>query len=391
MALPGMKSTIDFVADERPKNWREGILRLSPRSDAPLYALTSMMKNKGTDDPEFFWWEKGVEMFNIVLSGNVDNAVTTFPLVANGMYLKPGDVLANEVTDEYVRVVSVVSDTSITVTRASSGTTAAAVDAVGKRNFIYIGSAYREGAPRSNGHSVPAVKRTNLTQIFRTPLEITGTANEVNLRTGDAYAELKRDALHKHSIGLERAFFLGKKFETTESGQPLRFTGGILPWLKDNGREATLGSTTTMEQLESYMAEIFAFGAKEKLVFASLASLIIIAQIVRKNSQYNWGPGETEYGINVKRLYTPAGTLVFMEHPLFGQAGQFLQKDLLILDTSMFGYRAYKNRDTKLLKDRQDAGTDGKVDEFLTEAGLEYHHAKAHYRLKGLTAAAKDA
>ena len=32
MALPGMKSTADFTADERPRNWREGILRLAPNA-----------------------------------------------------------------------------------------------------------------------------------------------------------------------------------------------------------------------------------------------------------------------------------------------------------------------------------------------------------------------
>lgn len=391
MALPGLKSTADFVADERPKNWREGILRLNPRNDAPLFALTSMMKSKSTNDPEFYWWEKETEMFNITLSANVDNAVTTFPLVAKGNYLKAGDVLANEITGEYVRVTSVSSDTSIVVQRAASGTTAAAVDSALKRAFIYIGSAYREGAPRANGHSVPPVKRYNVTQIFRTPLEITGTANETMLRTGSAYAELKRDAIHKHSIGIERAFFLGRRHETTESGQPLRFTQGILPWLADNSRETTLGATTSMKQLEDLMETIFAYGSREKLVFCSVKSLIVVAQIARRNGEYMWGPGEKEYGIDVKRLYTPAGTLTFMEHPLFGLSGQFLYNDLLVLDTAMFGYRPFQNRDTKLLKDRQDQGTDGMVDEFLTEAGLEMHHAKAHYRIKGLLAPAVDA
>ncbi|RPJ47611.1 MAG: hypothetical protein EHM21_08070, partial [Chloroflexi bacterium] len=69
MALPGMKSTADFGIDENPKTWREGILKLSPRNGAPLFALTSMMKSERTTSAEFQWWEEPLFMYTFVMAG----------------------------------------------------------------------------------------------------------------------------------------------------------------------------------------------------------------------------------------------------------------------------------------------------------------------------------
>lgn len=53
MAINGLRTTANFVTDQRPKNWRETILLLYPNGKAPLTALTSLMKSEKTDDPEF--------------------------------------------------------------------------------------------------------------------------------------------------------------------------------------------------------------------------------------------------------------------------------------------------------------------------------------------------
>ena len=53
MAFLGMRGTGDWVTDQRPKSWREGILHEYPNGMAPLTAITSKMKNEKVDDPEF--------------------------------------------------------------------------------------------------------------------------------------------------------------------------------------------------------------------------------------------------------------------------------------------------------------------------------------------------
>lgn len=394
MALPGMKSTADFSADERPRNWREGILRLSPRNNAPLYSLTAMMKSERTTDPEFTWWEEPLFMFTFTLGATITNVATTIPLVSGGLRLKPGDTIKMGATGEVIRVITVVSDTSITVERArgaggSPAGTGAAVTLPGAdATMLYIGSAYREGAPRSVGTSTAPSKKYNYTQIFRDPVEITRTASQSTAyRTGDPFAQDKQRTAHKHALGIERAFWFGARYETLESAQPIRYTGGITDFIPaGNIYDAT--GTLTMSELLGQFQNIFAFGSGEKVAFGSIRMMTIISQLVGLQGTVQLeASGTKEYGMDTRRIFTPAGTLRFIEHPAFS-ATPYLQNDLFVLDTENLRYRHLQ--DTTYLKNRQDAGVDGKTDEFLTEAGLEVQHGSTHYWLRNMTAIAAD-
>jgi hypothetical protein len=355
MALPGMKSTADFSADENPKNWREGILKLAPRNGAPLFALTSMMKSERTTSHEFTWWEEPVFLYTFVLANaglDATAGTDTVDCVSGVTRLKPGDALMVATTKEQIRVLTIVSDTQMTVERARgvgatpAGTAAAAAAGV---RLIFIGSAYREGAPVSVGVSTSPTKQRNVTQIFRDPVEITRTAQQTTTyRTGDPFKNDRERTLHKHSLGIERAFWYGSLFETMEK-----------------------------------FPTLFAYGSKEKLAFGSLFVQSLLSQLVMKNGQYQWGPQEKEYGMDVRRFFTPAGTLVITEHPMFS-ATPGLSNDLLVIDTANLRYRHLQ--DTTYLRDRQQNGTDGKTDEYLTEAGLEVWHGLTHGRIRNIDA-----
>jgi len=47
----GMRGDGDWVADQRPLNWRQQILYLYPNGMAPLTAILSMMDSESVDDP----------------------------------------------------------------------------------------------------------------------------------------------------------------------------------------------------------------------------------------------------------------------------------------------------------------------------------------------------
>jgi hypothetical protein len=389
-----MKSTADFAANQRPQNWREGIAVLLPRNGASLFALTAAMQSQATDDPTFNWWEEKALMHNYNTGADVTNVATTIPLVSGGTTLKPGDTLRVDASGEVMCVVSVISDTSITVTRAvgpggTAAGTAAAITFATNDKLLYIGSAYREGAPRSVGVSFNPTQSSNVTQIFRDPVEMTRTATKTNYRTGDELKNQRRRALHKHSMGIERAFWLGTRYETVEAGQPKRYTDGVLNRIPAANIVTVSGGVMDMDEFESYLAGMFAYGAGEKLAFGSVATMVKLGALVRKNSLYNWGPDETEYGMRVKRLFSPAGTLVLTEHPLFGQAGQFLANDLVIMDTTNLKYRYIT--DTTKLTNRQDPGTDGECEEWLTECGLQVSFPDTFFWLRGINSVAKDA
>ena len=85
-------------------------------------------------------------------------------------------------------------------------------------------------------------------------------------------------------------------------------------------------------------------------------------------------------------------------HPLFNQIQSSLSGNVyyamdswcLILDMADLTYRPLRGSDTQYLPDRQSNGTDGLTSEYLTECGLEMHHAKHHYLMTGIVDGVKD-
>lgn len=103
--------------------------------------------------------------------------------------------------------------------------------------------------------------------------------------------------------------------------------------------------------------------------------------------------------MDVRRLFTPYGTLILKTHPLFNQitsdtgVGDYDSFDtwMLIVDMANLTYRPLRNSDTQYLPDRQANGIDGLTSEYLTEAGLEIAHGKHHFLVKGLRQSAGEA
>lgn len=414
MAIQGLRTTGNFAADERPKSWREGILRIDPNGNVPLTALTSQMKSRKVDDPEFNWWEKPLQTRRYELhatSGDLTLVNTTLTLASGqkAKGLKEGDILWVEQTGEQLRVAAnPASDTSIVVERGYGGTTAATLDANGagiNPNLLCIGSVYEEGSLAPVGVSFDPTKKYNYTQIFRNSLEATRTAMKTRLRTEDAVKEAKRECSQTHMQDMERAFWLGVRYEGTNNGKPARSTGGIKYWLDNynggsNVKNANTdhGSGVEMQHLEEYLYEIFRYGSSEKMAFCGNRSLLTIQQIIRKNSQFNITSGIKEYGMNVSRFDTPFGTLVLKNHPLFNQvsggttsatAYYGMESWMFVLDMANLQYTYID--DTQYQSKLEQNGLDGMQSGYLTEAGLELHHPESFYLIKDLRLAKVDA
>lgn len=403
MAITGLRHTANFVSEAREGDWRKGILLLYPSATAknPLTAITSMLGSQATVDPEYSWWERSFQSQRMALSANVTLGGTTLTVVSGARQLKAGHVLQIENTGEIVFVTAdPATDTAVSVTRAFAGTAAATVTFNGagvNPNVRVIGSAYEEGSTAPTGINYDPTKKYNYTQIFRNTLEMTRTASKTRLRTGDQVKEAKRECLELHSTEMEKAFIWGGRSETTFNGKPLRTTGGIVSNIPAGNTQAA-SATTDMEDLESYMERIFRFGSSEKIAFCGNRALLIINQIVRKNSTYNIQSGIKEYGMAVSRLTCPFGELVMFTHTLFNQlsggttggtAYNGWESNMLVLDQTNLKYRYVT--DTTYEKKLEANGMDGMKSGYLTESGLEIHHPDTHFLITGLTAAAVDA
>jgi Family of unknown function (DUF5309) len=420
MAIIGLRDTSGFTtAGERPQNWRETLLLLYPNSaeaaKAPLTALTSLMKEKSTDDPHFHWFTKTLDDRRVKLTAALTavaagtaGTLTVDPAFKPAIVVYENSVLYVEQTGEVLLVTAdPIDSTSIQVTRGFGASTPTAIDpAVAGTNpyALIIGSAFEEGSMPPSGVNFDPEELYNYTQIFRRTLEITRTAAKTRLRTGDAVKEARREALEYTSVDMERAFILGRRSLSTYKGKPQRTTGGVVWQIAQAAPENIWTVPTTgsvdMNTLELKLETLFRYGSYEKMAFAGNGALLALQQIVRKNTNYQIFANEKEYGMKITRLVTPFGELAVKVHPLFTQnaggvtAGtEFtaMSNWLLILDMERLRYRYLTDSDLDYQTKLEPNGLDGMQSGYLAECGIEIEFAETCHLWKNVRAGIKDA
>lgn len=417
VAFLGMRATSDFTVEgQRPKNWREGILRLYPNGKAPLTALTALMKSQSTDDPEFNWFGKVLPTQSADVTGIFTNDTLTTANAAVGtiglvLFLKMTEddcrqfvpnhtVLLRNGTEPDFDTVGIVENVKqagdnsyvrVKLLEANPNPLTAA----NIKRLLIIGSAHAEGAIIGQAVSYDPYRRHNWTQIFRNPLEITRTAKKTHLRTGDAYKEAKREALELHSIEMEKAFLFGVPSENKGANdKPLRTTGGLIWAIKNHGGTVDKFAGDWLEEgldwLEEHLMTIFRYGETDKLGFVGDAALLGINRLARRYGTWNYTPQTKAFGISVVDLITPFGQLTLKTHPLFSHEPTN-QHSLLIFEPKNIKYRYIT--DTTFYSDDQNHGHnryDAQKEEYLTECGMEFHFPQSWAWLNNIGVSKKE-
>jgi hypothetical protein len=392
--VAGLRGTGSWGTDERPKSFREGILRFNPNGTAPIFGLTSKAKKKVVKDPEYSWWAEGNTLIRLQVNGalaagdtlvTVDSAdpaaATLGANYGTATHLKPGDILLVEPsTDnatfdhELLKVEDVISDTQFTVKRAAGGTSAASIS-----NDVWLtqlGSAYPEGTAAPRAVSRNPIKFTNYTQIFKDTYELSGTADETETRTMNDYNEDKRRKSFKHAKDIETSILWGRKAETTGSnGMPERYMGGLREFIPA-ANTTVFGAAVTATSLVDAVAPVFDFdtGAGDtRMVFAGNQALIELSKIFRDEVMFNVEDVVKVYGIDFMELKVPMGRLLWKSHPLMSRHGLY-KKAAFVLDFDAVSYVTLPNRDTKFKDDVQAKDEDVRRGFVQTECGLEVHY-----------------
>jgi len=382
MAIAGMRGTLDWGVDERPKNFREMILWRNPNGSAPLTALMAKMKSESVDDPEFSWWEEELNPVRVQEAGagllSTDTALT---LTSGGLDLVPGDVLLVETAEdaaysnELVEVTGVTDDTNIVIRRGVAGTTAAAIPA---GTFLTkVGNSYQEGSGAPDSSTRNPTKVTNYCQIFKTSYELTNTARITKTRTGDPLKNDKKRKMFDHSVALEFAWMFGKPFEDTSGTKPKRYTGGLRNFIKSNVTIFSVAPTEDTFLDATYRVFDYQAGnaGNERIVFAGNGFLNSLNKLARNSAstRINFDGSIKAYGMQLQRWILPQGTLYVRTHPLMNVHGVYTNS-AFIIDPSAIVYRYL--RDTKPQDNIQLPDSDTLKGQWLTEAGLEIRHEK---------------
>lgn len=300
---------------------------------------------------------------------------------ASGRIFTKGDVILNARTGERMKCASSASDTTITASR-SVGTTAATAGVVGDGLYI-IGNVNEENATARNVNMTQKSKQTNYTQIFRESISVSRTDKNSDLYGGSDLQRLRQKKGIVHAQNIERAFWFGEKAGagTGTNGLPERYTGGVLE-LIEGGKSyvQNQGGVLTAPDFRTFLREGFTYGNNTKMLFAGGVVIqaieeFALGKLVTKQD-------DTTFGIKINKYTCASGDINIVKCPLFVEdyAGY-----AFLLDLESFRYRYLKDSDTILNTNIQANGTDGQVDEYLTECGLERKQAPRHALLKGVT------
>lgn len=434
----GLRGTDGFtVTGQRPENFREKILKLYPNGDVPLTAFLASCKSEKTTDPVYHWFQRTLSnkrasgtagafvyedaIMSDAYDASQDNAAGTTVYVkvtaAECKEFRPGHTVLMRDADDYTNDVrGVVTETLIDGATSRVSVKLLQADGTGNGDLsncdtlLIIGNANAEGADMPNSVTYDPEEKSNRCQIFRTPLEITRTAMQTRLRTGDPYEDLVDQAAEDHSREMEYAFIYGYGgADTGANGQPRRFTQGILAAIQadaatnvSNYATATTISDSSLPSesfdgftwvqkggtwLNLMLEKIFRYGSSDgKMAFCGSGALMGIQMLAETGSFITLQPGAKAYGLDVTKWITPFGTLNLRIHPLFSHEPTN-RNSILIFEPRNLVYRYVQDTIFKKDKNWRNGGStsvDGMKEEFLTECGLEYHFTETMGYLNGV-------
>jgi hypothetical protein len=351
--------------------------------------ITFLKRAKGNtepaNNPKFSWFEDDLGARWDALDMAGDAAADATKLIFDNEYFLVGDVIKVPSTGECLLVTAVNPDgdnaKEYTVVRGY-GTTNGAIIA-NNTPVVVIGNANEEGSGVRTIKTTLETEIYNYTQIFKTPFGVTNTQNAGTFYGGSDLSYQSKKKGIEHMVDMARAFYFGQKKEDVTGNHPRRTTGGLLSFLTQNNYDSS-GALTQDEFDTNVCEKIFLYGAKEKLMLASARVLSVVNTWALGKLQIE--QGEKTFGLAVTKYVSPFGVLNLVHEPLF--EGATYGGYAVILDVENIKYRPLKGRDTKLETNIQANDVDGRIDQYITEAGLEVRLPKTHALLTGVTAAA---
>jgi len=374
----------DHVSTRVKIDMADKILWYAPEA-TPFLTLTGKIKGKRKAfNYKYEWLEKDQKPRALIVNGAQTDTDTTIEVDA-GNRVVARDVLLNTRTRE-VLLVSSVSSNDLTVVRAIGGAGVAMNDG---DTLLLIGSSYADGAASGTPVSITEFSKYNYTQIFRTPFAFTGRDLETELFGGnDKMTETKWQAIeHKRSI--EYAFYFGKRALIAAAGgvHQATFTGGLDQSIQSNAWDVT-GTSLNTRVFNEFLEEALRWGKGGRLQGGSATKYLLCSApwLTEINS---WAENKLEYRVLDKQIgfaameyKSPHGRVLLLSSPILDE---YHPDRAYLVDFNHVDYVYLRNRDTKLLSNREDNDIDGEKYEYFSDCGLQTEFEQSHAVLSGLS------
>jgi hypothetical protein len=378
MAVKGVFTSDMGIVGDRKGDFASSLLQVVPNGNAPLFALTSGMESAMASDVVVTWFEENHLSGRIAVTQDRNTSDTTMT-VDDASFVELNTIWLVEATGEQLFVTGV-SGNTITVVRGFADTTPASIDGSPTAAPIQrLGKAFEEGSSRPDGVANLGFPRWNYCQIFRQAWDVTGTARVIEHYTGSQVAKNKRDAALFHAEDIERSLWFGKRTLGIKNNKPFRVMDGILTQITTNVEtQAGNGNSVGYKELRDFLQAVFTRNIKgkpnERIAFCGNTVLGVIDDIITNlpSSSMNLTPGQTDFGMKVKKWMTPFGDISLMTHPLFNESPLWT-KDLYVLHPGAVRLRYLrKTKEDNYDNDGTRAGVDADYGVYTTELCVQY-------------------
>jgi hypothetical protein len=239
----------------RHEDLRDVVAKIAQERNDKILQLF-LIQDQACTDYTHKWADKTLMGYKDVITADVTNSGTTFAVAAGAQKRIINGQTYAKIDDEIVLVTAGSGSNSLTVTRAQQSTTGVAHTA--GTEIFFIEHVHDEGADNSRDDSQVASKTTNVTQIFRRELKLSGTSQAVNSVGQDTlWANQVSELLPEMMAELRLAALHSK--QTVDGDESLRTMGGLFYYVTNAIDEAN--SAVTTEMLDSKIEQLLDSGA----------------------------------------------------------------------------------------------------------------------------------
>jgi len=389
----------------RKYDLKDSVVEIAP-AQTPFLTTLSRFRKMPTNDPMFRFFQHESNWYRMregqISTVASSGATLTVSYSNHGYYPTGANAESTLVPREILRIVkedgnlwfvqiSAVSGATVTVTTING--TAAADDSGLTLGFTVLGTGHEWGGSRASDVSDDLTIQYGKTQIFKTAYSVDNTLRHTALYGGNELLRLRAEKAMQHKAEIERALLFGSEESTAMSigGKTIQFTDGLFTRVTANGKSKDIRyASSGYNDIVDMAEEIFEFGSNNKLFMVGNTPLSWFSKIgdgtnsgfvkvsdgtTAIQNTITLSSGQSSYGMNIRDLLTPFGTLKVVHNPML--RGDFANVGFVV-DLNHVAYRPLQGRDTTLETNVEDKGTDGVIDQYLTEAGLQVENESAH-------------
>jgi hypothetical protein len=383
-------STEEVVAEEKVVDMDPKMRLLDP-DQTQFVTMSSRTKSRPATREKVNWLEEQYINRVVALTAAYTAAGPTLTVsAADGASVFKDDVVRNMRTGEAFLVTASVGGALTVVSALGTGYQGSLASVAGNigDKLLVVGDAQKQGADFPDPRYSQRVNQFNYTQITRTSWSFAGTTTAIELYGGREPAKEAARKAVEHKRKLEAGGFYGARDYLTAGQDPQGFAGGLIEFIQTN-RQNVAGELTS-DFLDSFLATVLAKGSNDKVIYTGTIGAYYISRFNRSGQGAFWKPSnEKVHGVKVDGFISGVfGTLVPVvvkkEWADFPSGVNGYNGNLFVVDQSNVERRPLRDRDTKLLTQRQGPGQDRVAAEYLTETSWEIAQEKTHGLLTGI-------